>query len=147
MGSRSASTPPTAFTSTDSPTIRRTQNIALLADPVVPNLELTQFLGVNDNNMAVGYYQTNDGSQHGFLYDLNTHAYTFVDDPNAAKSGFSITQITGINDANEIAGFYVDAATGLQRGFVATAARDPPRLSSLLPRPVLALLVYRWCRP
>ena len=66
-----------------------TQKIVLIADPVVPNLELTQFLGVNNNNMAVGYYQTNDGSQHGFLYNLNTHTYNFVDDPNAAKSGFS----------------------------------------------------------
>ena len=110
-----------------------TQNLMLLADPVIPNLELTQFLGVNDMNEAVGYYQTNDGSQHGFLYNLNTQTYNFLDDPNAAKSGFSITQITGINDANEITGFYVDAATGLQRGFVATvAAAAVPEPGSLL---------------
>ena len=32
-----------------------THSIALIADPVVPNLELTQFLGVNDHNIAVGY--------------------------------------------------------------------------------------------
>ena len=87
----------------------------LLADPIVANLVLTQFLGVNDRNQAVGYYQTTDGSQHGFLYDLNAGKYTFLDDPNSAKSGFSITQITGINDSGEIAGFYVDAATGLAR--------------------------------
>lgn len=102
-----------------------TRTIALLADPVVANLELTQFLGINDAGLAVGYYQTNDGSQHGFLYGLATHTYTFLDDPNAAKSGFSITQITGINDANQIAGFYVDAATGLQRGFEANPVPEP----------------------
>ena len=72
----------------------------LIGDPNVANLVLTQFLGVNDNNLAVGYYQTLDGSQHGFLYNFNTQTYSFLDDPNAAKTGFSITQITGINDAD-----------------------------------------------
>ncbi len=115
-----------------------TNNITVLPDPVVANLVLAQFLGVNDNGLAVGYYQTNDGSQHGFLFNTQTQAYTFLDDPNAASSGFSITQITGINDSNEIAGFYVDAATGIQRGFVGTVATPEPAtiflaLGSLLP--------------
>ncbi len=102
-----------------------TKTITLIPDPVVPNLVLTQFLGVNDEDVAVGYYQTNDGSQHGFLYNLDSHTYQFVDDPDAAKGGFSVTQITGINDAGEIAGFYLDAATGLQRGFVASSVPEP----------------------
>ena len=58
-----------------------TQQYRLLADPVVPNLFLTQFLGINDKNEAVGYYQLSDGSQHGFIYDINTSTYTFLDDP------------------------------------------------------------------
>ena len=99
-----------------------TGTFTLPADPNVANLFLTQFLGINDDGLAVGYYQTNDGSQHGFLYNINTQSYTFLDDPNAALSGMSITQITGVNDSGEIAGFYVDGATGLQRGFIATAA-------------------------
>ena len=66
-----------------------------------------------------GYYQTPDGSQHGFLYNIAARQYSFLDDSFAAASGLSITQITGVNDSGEIAGFYVDAATGLQRGFVA----------------------------
>ncbi len=103
-----------------------TSTYTLLADPVVANLLFTQFLGINDHNEAVGYYQTNDGSQHGFLYDIATQSYTFLDDPNAATSGLSITQITGISDSGEIAGFYVDANSGLQRGFVATAAVPEP---------------------
>jgi len=73
----------------------------------------------------VGYYQTNDGSQHGFLYNIATQSYSFLDDPNAATSGLSITQITGINNSVEIAGFYVDANSGLQRGFVGTAVPEP----------------------
>ena len=103
-----------------------TAQYTLAPDPNIPNLVLTQFLGINDNGLAVGYYQLPDGSQHGFLYDIATQSYTFVDDPNAALSGVSITQITGVNDAGEIAGFYVDSSTGLQRGFLATPAAPTP---------------------
>ena len=71
--------------------------------------------------MAVGYYQLGDGSQHGFLYNIATGQYSFVDDPLATK----ITEITGINDAGEIAGFYVNA-DGTQLGFIATPAVPEP---------------------
>ena len=103
-----------------------TTQFTLLPDPSISNLVLTQFLGINDNGMAVGYYQLPDGSQHGFIYDIATQTYSFLDDPNAALSGLSITQITGINNAGEIAGFYVDATNGVQRGFVATPALATP---------------------
>ena len=103
-----------------------TQTFTLVTDPNVANLVLTQFLGLNDGGVAVGYYQTPDGSQHGFLYNIVTGQYSFIDDPFAATRGLSITQITGVNDLGEIAGFYVDATTGLQRGFVATAAVPEP---------------------
>jgi hypothetical protein len=97
-------------------------------DPVQPNLFLTQFLGINDNGLAVGYWQDNAGSQHGFVYDTKTQQYTFLDDPNAAvNNGIEITQITGINDANEIVGFYVDG-NGTQHGFYAAATPEPTSL-------------------
>ncbi len=102
----------------------------LAADPVIPNLFLTQFLGINDDGQAVGYYQTNDGSQHGFIYNISQQTYTFLDEPRAALSGFSVTQITGINDSGEISGFYVDSTTGLQRGF--TAVIPTPEPASML---------------
>ncbi len=105
----------------------------LLNDPNVANLLFTQFLGINDQGEAVGYYQnTTDGSQHGFLYNIATQQYTFLDDPNAATSGFTMTQITGINDSNEITGFYVDATSGLQRGFVAISSVPEPGSLALL---------------
>jgi hypothetical protein len=91
----------------------------------------------------VGYYQIPDGSQHGFVYNINSNTYSFLDDPNAALSGVSITQITGINDSGEIAGFYVDSATGLQRGFDATVATPEPTTLLLLPSGVIALLILR----
>jgi hypothetical protein len=102
-----------------------TGQYTLPADPAQPNLFLTQFLGINDKGMAVGYWQDNAGNQHGFLYNVNTHSYTFLDDPNANSSGgIEVTQITGINDSNEIVGFYVDG-NGVQRGFFATATPEP----------------------
>lgn len=95
----------------------------LLADPSIPGgpgqLQLVQFLGVNDHNQAVGYYQTVNGSQHGFLFDIPTKAYTFLDAPLAATiNGVSITQITGINNSNYLSGFYV-GADGLSHAFLA----------------------------
>ena len=110
-----------------------TQKYTLLADPTVSaNLLFTQFLGINDNGNAVGYYQNTDGSQHGFLYNIAAGTYSYLDDPNAARTGFSITQITGINNSNEIAGFYVDANSGLQRGFVAMQSVPEPGSMALL---------------
>ena len=125
-----------------------TSQFTLPADPNIANLVLTQFLGINDNGLAVGYYQLPDGSQHGFLFNSTTQAYAFLDDPNAALNGVSITQITGVNNAGEIAGFYVDATTGLQRGFFATpaaaAAPEPGTFVLLLGVLVPVLAAGRW---
>ena len=109
-----------------------TQQYTLIADPIQPNLFLTQFLGINDNGLAVGYWQDNAGSQHGFIYDVKTGVYSFLDDPKAGiNNGLEITQITGINDSNEIAGFYVDG-NGVQRGFFATTTPEPATIVLML---------------
>lgn len=126
-----------------------TTQFTLAPDPNIANLVLTQFLSINDNGLAVGYYQLPDGSQHGFLYNSVTQTYSFLDDPNAALSGVSITQITGVNNAGEIAGFYVDATTGLQRGFFATpalAAPEPGTFGMLLAALVPLLAARRSLR-
>jgi hypothetical protein len=99
-------------------------HLTILPDPSTSRtangaLVLTQFLGVNAGKKAVGYYQTTDNSQYGFLFDLSTMTYTFLDHPDAAPvNGVQITQITGIDDAGEIAGFFIDAS-GNTHGFVA----------------------------
>lgn len=111
----------------------------LPADPVQPNLFLTQFLGINDNGLAVGYWQDVVGDQHGFIYNLNARTYTFLDDPNEGTNRTIITQITGINDSNEIAGFYADA-NALQHGFIATAATPEPASIALLLSGFIGLL-------
>jgi hypothetical protein len=86
------------------------------ASPIV----LNQLLSINANRQVSGYYQTTDGSQYGLIYDVATKAYVFLDAPAAAPvGGVQITQITGITDANELAGFFIDSA-GAQHGFIAT---------------------------
>jgi len=108
-----------------------THTFQLPADPVQPNLFLTQFLGINDSGLAVGYWQDNAGSQHGFIYNVNTQSYTFLDEPNiGTNNGVQITQITGINDSDRIVGFYVDS-NGVQRGFYADPAVAAPEPWSL----------------
>lgn len=96
-----------------------------IADPTIPPVAgepgatfvFSQILGVNKNGIAVGYYGDSTTSQHGFLYNLNTAQYTFLDNPaEAFNNGVEVTQITGINDSGEITGFYSDA-NGVFHGF------------------------------
>jgi probable HAF family extracellular repeat protein len=97
-----------------------------IPDPVITPVEpgatfvFSQILGVNDHDIAVGYYGDSTGSQHGFLLNLNTDKYTFVDNPSAAfDNGVEVTQITGITNSGEITGFYTDSG-GIAHGFVAS---------------------------
>lgn len=121
----------------------KTNLFTMLPDPSTAqtangNLAFTQFLGINDSGVAVGYYQTKDtGSQFGFLFNTATKTYTFLDDPQAAAvGGVQTTQITGINDAGSIAGFYVDA-NGAPRGFIAAPV---PEASSVVTMGLLLAL-------
>jgi hypothetical protein len=101
-----------------------------VADPTIPTVPgepagtmfvFSQILGINDHGIAVGYFGDSTGSQHGFFYNTKTGQYTFLDDPNEAfNNGVEVTQITGINNSNEITGFYTDA-NGVAHGFVAVA--------------------------
>ncbi|HEV3332772.1 MAG TPA: hypothetical protein VG096_17415 [Bryobacteraceae bacterium] len=104
-----------------------------VADPVIPAVAgepgatfvFSQILGANDNGLAVGYYGDSTTSQHGYLYNTTTGSYTFLDDPAAAfHNGVEVTQITGISDSGEIAGFYTDA-NGIAHSFVASPVPEP----------------------
>ena len=98
-----------------------------IADPTIPNIPgepgatfvFSQILGINDNGIAVGYFGDSTASEHGFLYNTNTGIYTFLDDPaEQFGNGVEVTQITGINNAGEITGFYSDGSA-VFHGFVA----------------------------
>jgi hypothetical protein len=112
-----------------------------VADPKIPTIPgepgatfvFSQILGVNDKELAVGYFGDSTTSQHGYFYDTKTGKYTFLDDPAAAfnGNGVEVTQITGINNSGEISGFYTDA-NGTFHSFVAVPSAVPEPASWIL---------------
>ena len=65
-----------------------------------------QLLGVNDHNIAVGFYNDGSGNSHGYTYNIATNAYS----PDIkASATASSTTAAAINNSGEIAGFFTDA--------------------------------------
>jgi hypothetical protein len=86
------------------------------ASPVLPaGLFTDQLLGVNNSNLAVGFYVADDGTTHGYTYDIATKTYTTINNPNATAG---TTTTTAINNAGDIAGFATDPANGDTEGFL-----------------------------
>jgi hypothetical protein len=70
-----------------------------------------QLLGINDHDVAVGFYTNGGGSNRGFTYDINSKKFSRVQVPGypTGTAGPSVTA-AAINDSGDIAGFYVDGA-------------------------------------
>jgi hypothetical protein len=83
-------------------------------DPgVSPQIE-NQLLGVNDFNIAVGFYNDAHGHSHGYTYNIKSGTFSAdINDPNAVS-----TVAAAINNSGEIAGFYTDKSTGVMHGFL-----------------------------
>jgi hypothetical protein len=83
------------------------------ADPgVSPKVE-NQLMGVNDSNIAVGFYNDEDGHSHGYTYNINTGQFSAdILDPNGVS-----TVSAAISNSGEIAGFYTDKG-GKIHGFL-----------------------------
>jgi Cu/Zn superoxide dismutase len=73
-----------------------------------------QLLGVNDRDIAVGFYTDAQGANHGYTYDIRTGEFGLIHAPG----GGSLTA-AAISDSGRIAGFY-SAASGATDGFVTT---------------------------
>jgi hypothetical protein len=73
-----------------------------------------QLLGVNDSNVAVGFYTDSQGSSHGYTYSIGHNRFTTVTVPGAP--GLSLTA-AGINNDGDVTGFYTNAA-GVTNGFL-----------------------------
>ena len=75
---------------------------------------INQLLGVNNSDVAVGFYVDAMGATHGYTYNIGTATFSAnIDDPN----GVGATTAAAINNAGEIAGFYTDGMNTIH-GFV-----------------------------
>ena len=70
-------------------------------NPASPPVD--QLLGVNDSDIAVGFWVDGQGNNHGYEYNINTGRFSSVVDPQ--DKGASL-QATAINDRGDIAGNY-----------------------------------------
>jgi hypothetical protein len=83
-------------------------------NPATPPVD--QLLGVNDSDVAVGFYVDANGNSHGYEYNIGASRFSSVVDPNLP--GTSLTA-AAINDEGHVAGFYTNAA-GNTDGFLKT---------------------------
>src|SRR5215813_3287009 len=76
-------------------------------DPKTPRMagSVNQLLGVNNNGVAVGFYNDTAGNSHAYQVNQATSVYTAIKIPGAVS-----TVATGINNAGDIVGFATDAA-------------------------------------
>lgn len=70
-----------------------------------------QLLGVNDHDVAVGFYTNGQGSNRGYEYNIITHRFGRVLKPGApgGTAGPSLTA-AAINNRGDVAGFYNNSA-------------------------------------
>ena len=78
---------------------------------------VNQLLGVNDHDVAVGFYTDAKGNNHGYEYKISGNSFSRVLDPS--DPGASLTA-AAINSHGDVAGFYTDGA-GKTDGFLKTA--------------------------
>ena len=73
---------------------------------------VNQLLGVNDANVAAGFYTNAGGNNGGYLYNIGSKSFTAITDPLGVS-----TIATDINNSNVVSGFYTDAG-GNTHGFL-----------------------------
>jgi len=86
-----------------------------------------QLLGVNNREIAVGFFTNSVGVSRGYEYNIRTHRFSRVEIPGVRGLGPSLTA-TAINNLGDVAGFYnktsmqVDAFLKLHSGRFITLA-------------------------
>jgi hypothetical protein len=76
---------------------------------------VTQLLGVNDHDIAVGFFNGAQGQSHAFEFSIRGHWFRRLHIPGAVSS-----TAAGINNRGEIVGFF-STKKGATKGFVITA--------------------------
>ena len=92
----------------------------------------TMFLGLNNNGFVVGSYVNAAGETEGLLFDNLTNVWTTISDPHSSPTpAFMVTGTTvnGINDHNDLVGFYSDGTN--VNGFLAVPVSEPGTLTLL----------------
>jgi hypothetical protein len=77
---------------------------------------VNQLLGVNNQNIAVGFYNDAKGNSHGYLYSIRGgwfHSLTI--------NGAASVTAAAINNSDDVAGFFTNAAGTTTDGFLRTA--------------------------
>jgi hypothetical protein len=89
-----------------------------------PGATETQLFGLNDHGFAVGDYVDAAGNMHGLLFNSFFDVFTTIDAP----AGIGTTTFNGINDLNQIVGFYVtgvNSANPVTNGLLVTGVPEP----------------------
>jgi hypothetical protein len=79
-----------------------------------------QLLGVNDADVAVGFYTDANGNTHGYEYNIAANRFSTVTDPAAPSASLTAA---AINDRGDVAGFYANPANGTTDGFLLSHGR------------------------
>jgi hypothetical protein len=79
-------------------------------NPASPPMD--QLLGVNDNDIAVGFYVDGGSNTHAYSFNIRHNSYREL-----TPSGITNPTAAGINNRNEVAGFGTDA-NGTTVGFL-----------------------------
>jgi len=74
---------------------------------------VNQLLGVNDSDVAAGFYTDGHGVNHGYTYSIGRHSFATVTVPGAP--GLSLTA-AAISNEGDVAGFYTDAGGVTRHG-------------------------------
>jgi hypothetical protein len=80
------------------------------------NPPVNQLLGLNNSDVAVGFYTDSQGNNHGYEYNIRTAKFSLVSVPGATSS-----TAAAINTNGDVAGFYTNSG-GNTAGFLKTAA-------------------------
>lgn len=88
-----------------------------------------QLLGVNDRNVAVGFYTNGQGVSRGFEYNIMTRRFSRVLIPGIMNLSKSVSlTATAINNHGDVAGFY-SVGGGMTNAFLKTGSGRFTRLA------------------
>jgi hypothetical protein len=87
-----------------------------VSDPAAPNANV--LLGVNDSNVAAGFYTDSSGNAHPYLYSVSGSTFTAVNLPGSFNATSAVA--TGINNGGVVSGYYTDTS-GKVHGFIDNA--------------------------